>query len=118
MNLMIFDFIIMASRSYSRQGSQSRSAIRNYANHRYVKDGVCHQVTADQGDTMPILIVNSTDINGMRRVKNFEVEIMNENPSQPVFWALVYCPEGINVNEHYLIFNTTLNGVASFYIPE
>ena len=39
------------------------------------------------------LVVN-TDVQGMRKCKNFTIQIISDSTAVPIMWALVYVPEG------------------------
>jgi hypothetical protein len=108
----------MSARSYSRKGSVSRAAIRNYSNLRSVEDAIVHRVTSAEGSTTILNIIMGTDINGVRRAKNFEVSIANSAATNPVAWCLIYDPEGVTVQNNALRPNGEPGGVGSFYIPE
>lgn len=60
-------------------------------------------------------VIINTDVQGMRKVKNFTVQIMSPAPV-PVQWALIYIPEGTanNVNGQGLPNN---NNPVSLYEP-
>lgn len=54
-------------------------------------------VPASQSNQAAALVIGSTNVLGMRKVKNFTINFV-ANTSRPIFFALVYVPEGTNPN--------------------
>lgn len=65
------------------------------------------------------LVVPPAAIQGMRKVKHLTVTLSCKDPAaavaDPFFWALVYCPEGVNPGS--LTLSTVLGQSAPLYEP-
>jgi hypothetical protein len=85
---------------------------------RFVKDYVASTAgLADQAVTYKFLIVPGTNINGLRHATGFSLDVITANLQIPVYFALVYVPEGITANGLMLNISTPDNP-TSFYVPE
>jgi len=67
---------------------------------------------ADQSASS-VNIVSPTTVMGIRKAKNFRLDLLSDTDA-PVFWALIFIPEGMSLAPHLNIGNT--NNV-SIYEP-
>jgi hypothetical protein len=111
----VSSFLFMFRRRMRRSfGTRGRRGVVR----RFVKDYVAStSALADAGITYKFLIVPGTNINGLRHAAGFTLDVITANLAIPVYFALVYVPEGITVNG--LMLNISQPAAPqSFYVPE
>ena len=59
-------------------------------------------------------VIVNTDVQGMRKCKNFTLQLMSDSTAIPIMWALVYVPEGTQPSNMSL---PNQNNVTSLYEP-
>jgi hypothetical protein len=107
------DFIMpVRRRAYSTRGRYSTPR-----GPRFVQDAIAGYIEEMQGpgQTTQQMIVAGANVNGVRRVARFDLNICTNNA--PVHFALVYIPEGIQLANASLVLSAQ-NQASSLYIPE
>lgn len=86
-------------RRYYRRRSYSRGLKKKYSWEHSTFSGSNGAVEADTAWEGRALLISSSDVGGMRKAKNFKLTLNiitngQNNIQIPVFWALVYVPQG------------------------
>lgn len=55
------------------------------------------QISLDSGSNLSASLISSTNVQGMRKAKNFTLKMIYNGP-YPLLWVLVYVPEGTSVS--------------------
>lgn len=103
----------------ARRSNNKRSSKRAYKTVRYSNETISFATdlelkqTGETGTAYATLI-KSTDIQGMRKAKNFTVTFAN-NSTVPIQWALIYCPQGFP--ETALTLDIGVEAAASIFEP-
>ena len=61
---------------------------------KYSVEHTAFQTSVAAATTTSIVVVPSSNIRGMRKVKHLTISIAGASSGVGVYWALVYCPEG------------------------
>lgn len=94
--------------------SRFRRYGRRSGGSRYTSEVMAGRINIDTGAQWArSLIVGSTNIQGVRKVKNFQICIP-EFPEDYGVWALVYVPEGLTFTDIHL---PTTDNAVSIYEP-
>lgn len=107
---------------YYRRRRYVRSGRSKYSNQTLTFNATTGEITA--GDTFPfdgtaeavtargVLVVPSTSVFGVRKVKNFDITVTTSSMTSPVIAMLVYVPEGTIANPIHSISQEASSAVA------
>jgi hypothetical protein len=83
---------------------------------RFVSDAVAMRTAIGDGETYRQVIIQPSNIAGIRRCKNFDLVFTAE--AGTVFFALIYVPQGINADATILTLIGDHQPPISLYSPE
>lgn len=103
----------------ARRSNNKRSSKRAYKTVRYSNETVDIAIDVPLKSTGTtgtgyFTLIKSTDIQGMRKAKNFTLTFANNSPV-PIQWALIYAPQGFPDESFSL--NIGVDSPASLYEP-
>lgn len=104
----------------ARRSGNKRTTKRAYKTIRYSNETVslASDITLNtdpvKATTQHFALIKSTDVQGMRKAKNFTLNIACDSP-EPFQWALVYVPQGFP--EKSLTIDIGVNSSASIFEP-